>query len=419
MTAAAAPPKVKNALGRPALSLAVFGLLYNISFLAVPSATTGRVVLLWLVLRYRQEIPNVWRGLIDQARIPVAIVGIVAAYAAAQYVLVGGGDGTQLSRLLNFILYVLGGAVAVTAASGGSLLRLGMAAVLATGAQALAILVSFLSPEYRVWLGGVLVQSGNIEFTAALQAPGFSNSSGALLSVTQAMGVFAALLVLSDTERLWARGRLVLAVLLCLVSTVLSGRTGLQLSLIFISGFAIFGGPWSLLRFSLAGTAGLALLIGWFSELEAWVSQFNPAAGGTFAWAFEFFVSGAATASLTDFISQEVPRLTIETVLGTGRVLDSRGLGNASGHDSGYIQTYYSLGLPMALLLYGSLLALFLGVAQRLQRYRGVVFMLLGLIFVIEIKEPFMFKYAMPFVLLTLALHLGIASSVPRPGYTS
>ncbi len=414
MTSIATPPQAKAILGLPALTLAVFGLLYNISFLDAPAATTGRVLLLWLIFSGRHEIPGVWRRFIDDIRTPVALLCIVAVYAAAQYVLVGSGDSTQLSRVLNFMLYVVGGAVAVTAASGGSLQRLCIAVVLATSAQAVAVVVSFLSPTYKQWLGGVLVQSGNIEFTTALQAPGFSNSSGALLSVTQAMGVFAALLMLREAETSHARGGGGIAVTLCLASTVLSGRTGLQLSLLFIIGFAVFGGPRSLMRFSVAGIAALALFIGWFSELEAWLSQYNSAAGATFDWAFEFFKSGAATNSLTDFISQKVPRLTLDTVLGTGRVLDSRGLGNASEHDSGYIQAYYSLGLPMAILLYGALLALFLGVAQHLQRHRGAMFMLLGLVFVIEIKEPFMFKYAMPFMLLTLSLHLGMPSSAPR-----
>jgi hypothetical protein len=398
----------------PALSLVMFGLLYNISFLASPPATTGRMALLALMLAYRKEIPGVWSRLIAQVRIPVALVGIVTIYAAAQWVLVGSGDSTQLSRVLNFMLYVVGGAVAVTAASGGSLRRMAMATALATCVQALAIIGSFFSPTYKDWLGGVLVQSGNIAFTAALQAPGFSNSSGALLSVTQAMGVFVALLLLTDTDAPRPRAWLLTAAILCLVSTVLSGRTGLQLSLLFFFGFAVLGGPWSLLRFTAAGVASLVLLIGWFSALEAWVTQFNPAAGGTFAWAFEFFVSGTATSSLTDFISQDVPRLTIETILGTGRVLDATGLGNASGHDSGYIQAYYSLGLPMSTLLYGALLGLFLGAMQRLPRHRSAALMLLGLAFVIEIKEPFMFKYAMPFILLTLALHLGTATSLTR-----
>ena len=97
-----------------------------------------------------------------------------------------------------------------------------------------------------------------------------------------------------------------------------------------------------------------------------------------------------------------MPPLTVETLVGTSLVV--RGDVNASGHDSGYIQTYYALGAGAALAFYVGFLLLSLStIVRRSDRLPLLVFLLS--LFVIEVKEPFLFKYSAPlaFVLALLA----------------
>jgi hypothetical protein len=70
--------------------------------------------------------------------------------------------------------------------------------------------------------------------------------------------------------------------------------------------------------------------------------------------------------------------------------------GNASGNDSGYIQSYYALGLVVSVLFYGFLAGHLSGYLKA-SRGKGMHVLLVALMFVIEAKEPFIFKYGMPF----------------------
>ena len=98
-----------------------------------------------------------------------------------------------------------------------------------------------------------------------------------------------------------------------------------------------------------------------------------------------------------------VPPLSFKTLLGTGRVISENGLTNASLNDSGYVQTYFSLGLFMSVLFYVSFL--FLSFYRWLLGERNIfILFLLVILFLIEYKEPFIFKYAFPCFLTTILL---------------
>jgi hypothetical protein len=117
-------------------------------------------------------------------------------------------------------------------------------------------------------------------------------------------------------------------------------------------------------------------------------------------WATEIFLRGRETGSWTDLKHMPIPPLTSDTFAGTGR-LEAMGA-NASGSDSGFVQTYFALGLPMTVLVYAGFFgsaAVLTASSKSPVRY-SVLFLAM---LIAEIKEPFLFKYTLPFFFLTAA----------------
>jgi hypothetical protein len=399
------------------LIVLLFAYVYNISFLASPSVTTGRVALMLLLPLYAGSLAPAWRAVGPAQRAALLVVVLVLAYATLQLLLVSEGDTVQFSRLLHFLLYVLLGSALFAAASGYDTDRFARAFALTTAVQGALIFYSFVSPGFRLWLSQRLVQGGNIPFTTPLQAPGFSNSSGAALSLVQAVGMFTALLAARRAEG-WPRRAIVLAGAIAGASTLVVGRTGLQLALLFALFFVFYAPPSRALRnLCILGAAGLALAA--VSEgLLALLSTFVPTARDTVAWAFEFFLRGTGSGFFQEFFGrQDVPPLTLETLVGTGRVTAYDGAASASGHDSGYVQTYYALGLPMAVAFYLAVAAAFAEALGLARQDRGALAALVTAIFVVEVKEPFLFKYALPFLAFAL-LWLARSAAVTATGET-
>jgi hypothetical protein len=399
------------------LVVLLFAYIYNISFLAAPSVTTGRVALLLLLPPYAGSLAPAWRAVGPAQRAALLVVLLVLAYAMLQLLLVSEGDTVQFSRLMHFVFYVLLGSALFAAASGYDADRFARAFALTTALQGALIFYSFVAPGFRHWLSRLLVQGGNIPFTTPLQAPGFSNSSGAALSLVQALGMFTALLAARRAEGR-PRRLLLLAGAVAGASTLVVGRTGLQLALLFACFFVFYGPPARALRnLCLLGSAVLALaVVG--DGLLALLSTVVPTAADTVAWAFEFFLRGTGSGFFQEFFGrQDVPSLTLETLVGTGRVTAYDGVTNASGHDSGYVQTYYALGLPMAVAFYLAVAAALSEAWALARQQRGALAALVTAIFVVEVKEPFLFKYVMPFLAFAL-LWLARPAAVAVPGET-
>ena len=107
-----------------------------------------------------------------------------------------------------------------------------------------------------------------------------------------------------------------------------------------------------------------------------------------------------------------IPPLTVEAIHGSGLVSLIDG-SNPSGNDSGFIQAYYSMGLIFAVLLYTSYLYVLFYVLGWFPILMRIA--LVAVFFVIELKEPFLFKYSTMFVLMSLHFsHVAIRNSRRR-----
>jgi len=107
----------------------------------------------------------------------------------------------------------------------------------------------------------------------------------------------------------------------------------------------------------------------------------------------------------TKVISQiiDIPPLRMETIIGTGITRGSISSSIYIWSDSGYIQRYAGIGLIMATISYFSYVFEVIRYAKNLSRsnFNFFIFILL-LLLIIEIKEPFFYQLAYPFVLLVL-----------------
>jgi len=391
------------------LVLAVFGLLYNVSFLVAPSVSTGRVALLLLLLWTGRRGVEEVIAFLRIHWVESALFAIVTLYQCVLYVSASFADFTQLSRLIHLALFAGVGGLVVAVACRLEILRFVEAFTAAVTLQSLFIGYSFASAGYREWLSSLVIQGGNVPLTSGFQPPGFSNGAGAALSLIQGLGVFTALYGVRFAPR--ARERLLFGIagVANALSTLVVARTGMQMALVFVLVFALTGGVGTLMRYAGIATTVVIVVALIGGRIVTALTDVNPKLPASLERDVRLFLEGRQEASFRELLSQPVPALNVETVLGTGLVAAPDRVRNASGNDSGYIETYFALGLPMATVFYAMMLMLTSLLWAR-THYEPLLGALIGVMFVVELKEPFMFKYAYPFLALTLLwLRQGVA----------
>jgi len=163
-------------------------------------------------------------------------------------------------------------------------------------------------------------------------------------------------------------------------------KYGLVLLFVAIIGVAVLSGARSGLAQSLISNSVERL----FSK-GAYITE----SGGGFFGAF--------------FSQQTVVPLSWDSLLGYGYSRNISINGVLYRHDSGYINRYVSDGLIMAAIEYLALLSLMLGVCKSIAdiKLRKYVKLLIGLLFLIEIKEPYIYQYVSVAVVLGIAMKAG------------
>lgn len=374
--------------------LLAFFLVANVSFIGIESLTTGRLAILALML----WAAATWRNPFPLMDSPAWLMFLPGLYVAVQFAMVG--DWNQLSRFVNLAIYAYVGSalfVAVARSPRHALIALHAAFTL----HALLIFYSFVSLDYRAWFDASISIGANYDAFYLYRAPGFSGDAGASLSVTQAMGTLVGWALLrspawrpvSRAGDLWIG----IGALLCAASCALVGRTGLLLSALFFGLILLH----SRVRAPLAliTVAGLTAVLGAASQLLTSTLGDDFSVEFLSDWILGAFRSDDQT--VREIAEMPIPSLNVETFFGTG-LSSVVGDVNPSGHDSGFIQAYYSMGLPITVLFY----SLYLFVLYRCLFWLPLALRLLVTLtlFALEAKEPFVFKHWMLFSVLTLYL---------------
>jgi hypothetical protein len=263
--------------------------------------------------------------------------------------------------------------------------------------QAVIILISFFDFDYRAWAASTIELGTNVATEDLYRAPGFTSAGGSALSVVQSLGVLSGglLLHLNRGRRTWLGSTpTLLAMLLCLASCALVGRTGLMLSFVYLLAFSLASGNFLRLLVVLLGLAVPTAVFVLPAVESLLPSSFS--AEYFLEYVFGFFLTGT-DASVTDLSQMRIPPLSVETFLGTGLVTVPPGQSHPSGHDSGLVQAYFTLGVGYAAVLYAAYALVLLRLGRWLPAW--LQWLLAACFLAIEVKEPFLFKYSGMFVL--------------------
>ena len=370
--------------------LLIFGLIYDITFHAVPFITTGRIAVLFLVITSFNKIKLVFKEY--NYLLPIMFLLLLLSLFQSLFSL----DNTQFSRLFYFIVYSLVSSKLI-AHRIKDLKKISWFILIAISFQSLILIYAFFNPGIKLFFNEYIVYGANFTAENLYRSFGVTSSSGAALSLTQALGAGIGFYLISQYKHFnW---KALILTFLCFSSTIFVGRTGLLLSLIFLLIYIIasfnfknslrnvfiliivsFIGVGNILKTNLESIQGFST-----EYFLNWISQ-----------GLEFRDNKTIDA-LTN--QQRIPDLTLQTfIIGTGTIsLDGE---NTSGHDSGFVQTYYSLGLLATVLFYFSL---FLFMKNNFKSFnKKLLYLIIFLVLVLEGKEPFLFKYTEGFLILTI-----------------
>lgn len=374
----------------------IFALLYDINFSILPSFTTSRIALIFLLGIQLFKIKTFPKyGIIF-----LVFLGILIIYSFIQSIYTK--DLTQTSRLVWFSLYSIACPFVIVKYIKNRDEFFWLVSI-AVFIQAVITITAYLNPGFKSVLASVIISTSNYDETNVIRAIGFASIGGASLSLIQTTGIFS-ILLLQGLNKYSLYNKLLLWVLLItiLISIFFIGRTGLIISFvaIIIYFFSIKFTIWRVI--STATIIVLLVQVNFLNLIENVTKDIEGYNTELFvAWVTESFqVKNNETVGI--LASMPVPSLSAETIIGTGRVRDASGFGNASGNDSGYIQLYYSLGLIMSLIFYFGYFIFLLFSINKSRKYALLILVLI--VFMLEFKEPFLFSYSFPFYILCTIL---------------
>ncbi len=275
--------------------------------------------------------------------------------------------------------------------------------------QSFLILYSFVNFEFKSQIDEILPFLGNIDETRLDRMRGFSNSSGATLSLVQGTGAFIALFLLDKTSSNPNKVLYTLIIIINVLAIIFVARTGL---LLFIFSSFIY----LLLNFSFKSIKNIFLIIvgtivlfyvvlnfGIFIDekyLELFYNKILP-------WAFELFINIASSNDATTGSSEHLWSMihfpdNIKTFLFGDGIYERP----YTLSDSGYVRYIYSIGFVGVLLLLFPIMYLM----YKLKNFKYIkrkdyiwLFSLVLYIILIDIKEPFLLKpQSYPLVLILI-----------------
>lgn len=365
----------------------IFSIIYNISLSEESILTSARlsiiILLVSLLFLSKKKIKVDIKTLILLSPIP---------YVLIQYFFVN--DFNQLSRFLHLAVYSYLGAILVSTLIDdikNALLMIFLSIAL----QAVIIILSFINHDVKEFIGSSIYIGGNFTYEDKYRGVGLSSTAGAALSVIQSMGILTGylLLTIDKSLSLYKKLSIIMLILIIFVSTIFTGRTGMLMTIAFT---VLFFNQLKSKEFF------LFILLILFLTPSLMIIFENSLANDFstdyfYKWAFGFFTGNDQT--LSAITEMPIPPLSLETLFGTGLSGLING-SNSSGHDSGFIQTYYSIGLFMSVFFFST----YLYVLNRALSWldRKIALSLVIIFFSIEFKEPFIFKYSHMFIILLI-----------------
>lgn len=378
----------------------LFGILFDINFHFMPGLTSGRIAFFGCLIFFlsKVSVKNIKFRNVDL----FFSLCLFFLFVISLLQFLNSNDFTQSSRLIYFSVYGFFCPHLIVRFIDSKfyfLILIGISCFI----QSILTISSYLIPDFKLFLEEIIIYNTNYNSSLTIRALGFSSNGGAALSVVQSLGILSYLIILRNFKfKFWFQFLFWLQIFFILISIFFIGRTGLIVSLFCIVGYIV----------SSKKIFKSLLLLLFFIFL---ISQINftvlieNATTNIEGYKTDLFLDWIASSFVLNnnelvvgLKEMPIAPLSLETMIGTGYIKDFTGLGNASGHDSGYIQTYFSLGLIFAFLFYFSY---FIYLISHFFNTNNVLSLLLiFMLFLIEVKEFFIFSYTLPFFLLTFLL---------------
>jgi hypothetical protein len=370
----------------------VFCIIYDIQTVQLGGITSARIasflILSYIILFKGFSIDRQLLKFIGLCFLLICVSVVQALYS---------GDSTQVARLSYFTVYSILISYYFSKFISNQL-ELYWIFLVACSIQSIILLVSFFNISFKATLASYIAYGGNFEAEKNIyRAFGLSSTTGAALSLIQSIGVITSILIIKTYDVNKKKVVAFIIGFICFCSTLFVGRTGVVVSMFMYMLLLFSSKAVNILKY--LPLSGIVLFV--MYEVLSIESFFE----GIDNFSTEYFFNWVSNAfsiqenrTVDALDDMKIPPVTYETIVGTGQIIASNG-SNASGHDSGYIHAYYSLGLFFSFIFY---ISLFLYTIKLWDRKSFFVLVLVLIMFLVEYKEPFIFKYAFPFYLLTI-----------------
>lgn len=399
-------------------SIILFLFVFEILFVDMPSILSSRKIIFVLLLIYfisasfrLKGYDNTLRLPINRKLLPIFLFyfGLIA-YLLIIYISIGYSSNNEniLMYLIYFIMYVLISPVLFLKVF-NSAEEFVISFINAVMIQATIIYMQFLSEKCRIFLYNNFHQEGNISFLRMDRATGLG-AEGAMLSLILFCGVFSCcylILFVKKKKNIY----LYIMCIYILGACLITARTGFYLSLLtlIIVLFSLFLSKHGVLSFlkilvSILVCVVVTTQVSSIFGIESYRVEY------VLDWSKKLFSHGIEDTSAQELLNMKVPELTIETLVGTGIKRGVTNSGTSIQHDSGYVQVCFALGLIIGALSYFMIYKLLFRLIKLIKNKNKNKKMYLNyfifILIIIEIKEPFMYKYILPFYVILLTLLL-------------
>lgn len=318
----------------------------------------------------------------------------LGAYAGFMTSLYGGGDLSFMKVMISLVVYMAVGFLVgrflvtrgyTTTSALSLLLKIALVVIVLNSA---IVVASFFAPSFKLAIESVLAAASNIDYkTHGFRLRGLASAGGASLAAMHAIGIWIALAL--HRRKDISVVSLVLSSSLILVAMLFIGRTGFVIVALALLIYVVATTSIAALSrvFLAAAVLGATIYFGW-----TFVSDLIPPGVQQYSLLFFFDgTEGLKQEGTLDTLSQELflPDNLNHLLFGIGYYNGENILRQAT--DPGYMKSLLSLGLPLAVLLYASLLR-FLWPLLRSRDGRILVLPIVLLLLFAEIKEPFFYS---------------------------
>lgn len=387
--------------------LILFFFFFDISFVGMPSLiSTRKIVFLLLVLYALRNKLNVitsnftkWKGLFISNLVIFAYLFVIT--------LINGVLGNTMSTIPNyiyFIVYTLLGAL-LLANYFVDIYDFLEATIGAMWIQSIFVFMEFFSKSVRQVVNNIVTPTGNVDYLTSVRGNGLG-AEAANLTLLLFLAVFSCnFIIIKKGVSL----KYIISQVVMLAAMILVGKTGLLVSLFFIVYTVIIVLPKTgkvipaikiSIIFIILITLGVFILKNIMSEADFY-RQFYK-----FYYAITDFSSNESVNRFKGFL---IPPISAETLIGTGIIRGYTKSGLYLWNDSGYIQMYSAMGLIFSMIFY----VILFGTINKMikdckynadKEIINLIRMYLLTLMIIEIKEPFVFKYILPMFLLVIIM---------------